>query len=83
MYEVDLAAGDGLIAFVYVGRGGRDSVMISLLVTARLNTRTSLIEPEKRLSGVMPFQPRRRVEVDEDAEMAYVRDADAYVDPSM
>ena len=54
----------------------------------RLNTRRSLMEPEKSSlvvpAGVTPFQPRRRVEVDEDAEMAYVREAvDAYVDPSI
>ncbi len=38
---------------------------ISLEVNDRLNTRTSLIEPEKdsdALSGDRPFQPRRRVE---------------------
>ena len=57
---------------------------ISLLVKARLNTRRSLMEPVKSSPAVLPFQPIRRVEVDEDAEMAYVEEAvDAYVDPSM
>ena len=52
---------------------------ISLDDNARLNTRTSLMEPEKSspvlLAGVMPFQPIRRVEV-ESEEMANVEDVD-------
>ena len=59
---------------------------ISLLVKARLNTRRSLMEPEKSSlvvpAGVMPFQPRRRVEVEEE-EMAKVEEVDeATLDPS-
>jgi len=61
-------------------------VTISLLVKARLNTRRSLIEPEKSSptvpAGVKPFQPRRRVEVDKE-EMANVEEVDeATLDPS-
>ena len=47
---------------------------ISLLVKARLNTRRSLMEPEKSSPAVFPFQPMRRVEVDEDADMANVEE---------
>ncbi len=59
---------------------------ISVLVKARLNTRRSLMEPEKSSlvvpAGVMPFQPRRRVEVEEE-EMANVEDVDeAKLNPS-
>ena len=59
----------------------------SLLVKARLNTRRSLMEPEKSSpalpAGVMPFQPRRRVEVEAEEEMAKVEDVDeATLDPS-
>jgi len=62
-------------------------VTISLLVKARLNTRRSLIEPERSSpavpAGVKPFQPRRRVEVDKE-EMANVEEADeATLDPSI
>ena len=53
--------------------------MISLLDNARLNTRRSLIEPEKSspalLVGVKPFHPIRRVEVDSE-EMENVREVD-------
>ena len=64
---------------------GRDKVAISLLVKARLNTRRSLMEPEKSSlvvpAGVMPFQPRRKVE--EEEEMAKVEEVDeATLDPS-
>ena len=60
---------------------------ISLLVKARLNTRRSLIEPEKSSlalpGGVKPFQPRRRVEVEAEEEMAKVEEEDeATLDPS-
>ena len=59
-------------------------MMISVDDRDRLNTRRSLMEPVKSSPAVFPFQPIRRVEVDEDAEMAYVEDeVDAYVDPSM
>ena len=59
---------------------------ISLLVKARLNTRRSLMEPEKSSlvvpGNVKPFQPRRRVEVDKE-EMANVEEVDeATLDPS-
>ena len=60
---------------------------ISLLDKARLNTRRSLMEPEKSSptlpAGVKPFQPRRRDEVDGKEEMAYVEEVDeATLDPS-
>ena len=60
---------------------------ISLLVKARLNTRRSLMEPEKSspvvLLGVTPFQPRRRDEVEAKEEIAKVREVDeATLDPS-
>ena len=60
---------------------------ISLLVKARLNTRRSLMEPEKSSpalpAGVTPFQPRRRVEVEDEEEMAKVEEVDeATLDPS-
>ena len=60
---------------------------ISLLVKARLNTRRSLMEPEKSSlvvpAGVTPFQPRRRVEVEAEEEMAIVEEVDeATLDPS-
>ena len=60
---------------------------ISLLVKARLNTRRSLMEPEKSSlalpAGGKPFQPRRRDDVEDEEEMAYVEEAVvAYVDPS-
>ena len=59
-------------------------MMISVDDRDRLNTRRSLMEPVKSSPPVFPFQPIRRVEVDKDAEMAYVEDeVDAYVDPSM
>ena len=78
------------MAPIEIGCGrGRDNETISLLVKARLKTRTSLIEPEKSSpavpAGVMPFQPRRRVEVDvkEEEEMANVEDVDEVtLDPS-
>ena len=59
---------------------------ISLLVKARLNTRRSLMEPEKSSptlpAGVKPFQPRRRVD-GETEEMANVEEVDeATLDPS-
>jgi len=58
---------------------GRDNVTISLLVKARLNTRRSLMEPEKSSptvpAGVKPFQPRRRVEVEEE-DIANIEDVD-------
>jgi len=63
-------------------------VTISLLVKARLNTRRSLIDPEKSsptvLTGVKPFHPSLRVEVDtEEEEMANVEVVDeATLDPS-
>ena len=65
---------------------GRDNVTISPSDKARLKTRRSLIEPEKSSptvpAGVMPFQPRRRVEVDKE-EMAKVEEVDeATLDPS-
>ena len=65
---------------------GRDNVTISLSDKARLNTRRSLIEPEKSSptvpAGVKPFQPRRRVDR-ETEEMANVEDVDeAILDPS-
>ena len=48
--------------------------------------RTSLIEPEKdsdALSGDRPFQPRRRVEVEENNdEMEYDADRDETPNPS-
>jgi len=48
--------------------------------------RTSLIEPEKdsdALSGDKPFQPRRRVEVEENNdEMEYEADRDETPKPS-
>ena len=61
--------------------------MISLFDNERLNTRTSLIEPEKSSpavpAGVKPFQPRRRDVMDVKEEMANVKDVDeATVDPS-
>ena len=60
---------------------------ISLEVNDRLNTRTSLIEPEKDSAGArlefMPFQPRRRVEVEENnEEMEYDADRDETPNPS-
>ena len=61
---------------------------ISVLVKARLNTRRSLMEPEKSSlvvpAGVMPFQPRRRDDVEaEEEEMAKVEEVDeATLDPS-
>ncbi len=59
--------------------------MISLFDNDRLNTRRSLMEPEKSSptlpAGVMPFQPRRRVEVDK-GEMESVDVDDATLDPS-
>jgi len=88
VYEDVKAAGDGLITFAFVGRGGRDSVTISVDDRDRLNTRRSLMEPEKSSpalpAGVTPFQPIRKEEVNEDAEMAYVEFVDeATLDPSM
>ena len=63
--------------------------MISLPDKARLKTRRSLIDPEKSsptvLTGVKPFQPRRRVDDDivEEA-MLKVKDMDeATLDPSI
>ena len=61
-------------------------MMISVDDRDRLNTRRSLMEPEKRSPAVFtvfPFQPIRRVDAAEDAEMAYIEEADAYIDPSM
>jgi hypothetical protein len=59
---------------------------ISLLVKARPNTRRSLMEPEKSslalLVGVMPFQPRRRDDVEAEEEMANVDVDEATLDPS-
>jgi len=61
-------------------------VTISLSDKARLNTRRSLIEPEKSSpvlpAGVKPFQPRRRVDR-ETEETANVEEVDeATLDPS-
>ena len=61
-------------------------MMISLPDKARLNTRRSLIDPEKSsptvLTGVKPFQPKRREDVDEE-EIPKVKDIDkATIDPS-
>ena len=67
---------------------GRESVMISLLDKARPKTRRSLIDPEKSsptvLTGVKPFQPRRRVDVDTEEEATLkVNDVDEEtLDPS-
>ena len=60
---------------------------ISLFDNDRLNTRRSLIEPEKSspalLVGVTPFQPRRRDDVEDEEEMAKVEEVDeATLDPS-
>jgi hypothetical protein len=60
--------------------------MISPLDKARLKIRRSLIDPEKSsptlLTGVKPFQPRRRVDVDTE-EISKVEDVDeATMDPS-
>ena len=59
---------------------------ISLFDNDRLKTRRSLMEPEKSSpaapAGVKPFQPRRRVE-EEEEEMANVEEVDkATLDPS-
>ena len=84
VYEDVTAAGDGLIAFVKVGRGGRDSVIISVDDRDRLNTRRSLMEPVKSSPAVLPLQPRRRVEVEAEEEMTKVEEVDeATLDPSM
>ena len=61
--------------------------LISLEDNDRLYTRRSLTEPEKSspavLTGVRPFQPIRRVEVDKD-EMANVKEVDdATLTPSI
>ena len=61
-------------------------MMISVDDRDRLNTRRSLIEPEKSSptvpAGVKPFQPRRRVEVEEE-DIANVEEVDeATIDPS-
>jgi hypothetical protein len=70
--------------------GGSFKELTSLLDKARLNTRTSLIDPEKSsptvLTGVKPFQPSLRVDVDteEEEEMAKVEDVDEVtLDPSI
>ncbi len=62
---------------------------ISLLDKARLNTRRSLTDPEKSSptvpTGVKPFQPSLRVDVDteEEEEMAKVEEVDEdTLDPS-
>jgi hypothetical protein len=63
-------------------------VTISLPDKARLKTRRSLTDPEKSspavLTGVKPFQPRRRVDADkEEEEISKVKDVDeATMDPS-
>ena len=69
--------------------GGSFKELTSLLVKSRLNTRTSLIDPEKSsptvLTGVKPVQPSLRVDVDsgEEEEIEYVNDVDdATLDPS-
>ena len=78
---------DDSIAPVENGCGsGRDKVTISLFDNDRLKTRRSLMEPEKSSpaapAGVKPFQPRRRVEVEAEEEMANDDVDEATFDPS-
>jgi len=87
-YEVDEGAGTGLIVFVYEDKRGWESVTISVDDKARLNTRRSLIDPEKSsptvFTGVKPFHPSLRVEVDtavEEISKVEVVD-EATLDPS-
>lgn len=64
--------------------GGYFKRRISLLERARLNTRISLIDPEKYslLPFKLPFQPRRTEDEDDEEEMEKVAEVDATLDPS-